>query len=348
MTDILGTALVTLTATIAVLAVMIEYYEREPKQEPSEEEPKLSEHYNLKENAPTVIELSAFAKDRAKELKATRLSRFEKEQKAYEEAMEKRNAQVEELRERLHDDLARRSYLSALKTWRSLVLIGNAPEPVKPEIETPTKEELKFSAGEDGERRLIDLMTDELDDRWTIIRGYKNRKGEIDCILVGPEGVFAFEVKSERGVFSRIRGEWFYDKLDRYGNVVELGVPLADKGGRGPDQQLNEPADELERFIRRRGVQTGIARVVVFSNPDAELGDVEGAKVDLVVTLRPGVLDAILEVSKGTLSPEQIKRIVELIQKDHAWHLGQKDKRTDGRSFRDLRRKKNKLSSLEG
>jgi Holliday junction resolvase-like predicted endonuclease len=37
-----------------------------------------------------------------------------------------------------------------------------------------------------------------LDDAWVMIRGYRNRRGETDHVLVGPGGVWAVEVKRRR------------------------------------------------------------------------------------------------------------------------------------------------------
>ena len=57
----------------------------------------------------------------------------------------------------------------------------------------------------EGETRVRDYLAGHFDDRWTLICGYKNRKGEIDQVLVGPAGIFACEVK-KTGVSSRAAG----------------------------------------------------------------------------------------------------------------------------------------------
>ena len=45
---------------------------------------------------------------------------------------------------------------------------------------------------------------------------------------------------------------WRFEKFDRFGNLVSRGT-LADRGGRSPSVQLNEPADLLEQFLGSRG-----------------------------------------------------------------------------------------------
>ena len=44
-------------------------------------------------------------------------------------------------------------------------------------------------------------LDNALDDSWTLFKGYRNRAGEIDYLLIGPTGLFAIEVKArQRGV----------------------------------------------------------------------------------------------------------------------------------------------------
>jgi hypothetical protein len=37
-----------------------------------------------------------------------------------------------------------------------------------------------------------------LSNDWVLLRGYRNRRGETDPVLVGPAGVWAIEVKRRR------------------------------------------------------------------------------------------------------------------------------------------------------
>jgi Nuclease-related domain len=97
-----------------------------------------------------------------------------------------------------------------------------------------------------------------LDDDWTLLRGYRNRRGEIDHLLLGPRGLFAIEVKNINATV-RIDGHrWRADKYDNYGNLVEQR-PVTDRTGRSPSEQLNEPAGELELFLRARPEDHGSA-----------------------------------------------------------------------------------------
>ena len=64
---------------------------------------------------------------------------------------------------------------------------------------------------------------------------------------------------------------WRADKYDNYGNLVEQR-PIADAKGRSPSAQLNEPADDLERFLRERGHPVTVQRVVILAHRRSRIG----------------------------------------------------------------------------
>ena len=112
-------------------------------------------------------------------------------------------------------------------------------------------------AGIAGEQLVATELGRALDDDWTLLRGYRNRRGEIDQLLLGPRGLFAIEVKNLNATVHVDGDRWRADKYDNYGNLVEQR-PVADRMGRSPSVQLNEPADDLERFLAERGQPAGI------------------------------------------------------------------------------------------
>lgn len=84
---------------------------------------------------------------------------------------------------------------------RSVLAVWRVRRPV-PAARTragqPTDEEAKLAAGAAGESFVAGELGRALDDEWTLLRGYHNRRGEIDLVLVGPRGLFAIEVKNQR------------------------------------------------------------------------------------------------------------------------------------------------------
>ncbi len=84
-----------------------------------------------------------------------------------------------------------------------------------------------------------------LDDTWTLLRGYRNRCGEINHLLLGPRGLFAIEL------------------------------------GRSPSFQLDEAAGELERFLAGHGHPAPVQRAA--GGPRAvEVQRAVGCVLDLV------------------------------------------------------------------
>jgi hypothetical protein len=181
----------------------------------------------------------------------------------------------------------------------------------------PTDLEEKIMAGIAGEQLVATELGRALDDDWTLLRGYRNRRGEIDQLLLGPRGLFAIEVKNLNATVDVDGDRWRADKYDNYGNLVEQR-PVADRMGRSPSVQLNEPADDLERFLAERGQPAGIGRVVILAHRRSGLGRVRNPTVEPLTS--PGDLLALIGNSAGRLDRGQRDAIAALIRRDHEFH----------------------------
>ncbi|HET9975304.1 MAG TPA: nuclease-related domain-containing protein, partial [Streptosporangiaceae bacterium] len=177
--------------------------------------------------------------------------------------------------------------------------------------------EEKIMAGIAGENLVAAELGRLLDDSWTLFRGYRNRRGEIDHLLLGPRGLFAIEVKNLNATVHIDGDRWRADKYDRYGNLVEQRV-IADRRGRSPSVQLNEPADELARFLARRGQHAVVQRAVILAHTRSRLGTVRDPTV-LAGTSVGYALD-LVEASASRLDRDQRTAIADLIQRDHSFH----------------------------
>ncbi len=100
-----------------------------------------------------------------------------------------------------------------------------------------------------GEQHVASELGRVLGDDWVLMRGYCNRRGEIDHLLLGPPGLVAIESKHLNATVHCDGDSWRFEKFDKYGNLVARGS-LSDRGGRSPSVQLNEPADLLEQFLQ--------------------------------------------------------------------------------------------------
>lgn len=157
--------------------------------------------------------------------------------------------------------------------------------PIQPTRRAASEEEEKWNSGSEGERRVADYLSARLPDDWTIVLGYSNAKGEIDQLLVGPRGIFAIEIKNVNGVVHCDEDQWWRDKYDNYGKLLETNLPMADKGGRGPSRQLNEPTNLLQSHINKKLSIGRIQRAVILSHNKSMLGTLTSITVDVVATI---------------------------------------------------------------
>jgi hypothetical protein len=202
----------------------------------------------------------------------------------------------------------------AFARWRERRAVPRPPIPAAGHTDL----EEKIRAGMEGEHLVATELGRALDDDWTLLHGYRNRCGEIDHLLLGPRGLFAVEVKSLNATVYVDGDRWRADKYDNYGNLVEQR-PIADRKGRSPSVQLNEPADDLERFLRQRGQPVTIRRVVILAHRRSRLGGAQKPTVD-VGTSAGDLLTMIGDGAAGALGPARRQEIQRLIRHDHDFH----------------------------
>ncbi len=195
-----------------------------------------------------------------------------------------------------------------------------ATKPKQPIRQSISKDETVWASGSEGERKVSDYLTERLHDDWTLISGYRNAKGEIDQILVGPRGVFAIEIKYINGVVHCDGDQWWSDKYDRYGNLVKTGSPIADKRGRGPSKQLNDSADRLQMFLEKRIGISRVHRSVVLSHNSSRLGAFRNITVDVIATVNDFDLNRLFARSTIKLDAIVVDRVIQAIRKDHEYH----------------------------
>jgi len=181
-----------------------------------------------------------------------------------------------------------------------------------------------LKAGIAGERTVVSGLAQLFGDDWILFRGYRNRGGEIDHLLLGPAGLIAIEVKHRNATVHCDGDNWWFDKYDRYGNRVD-GGPIRDRGGRSPSVQLNEPADQLQEFLWSCGQPIEIQRLVLFTHPRSRLGTCRNPTVRIATSTDeiPGLLR-----SQGPpLDPDRRLRLKDLIERDHRHHQARRPSR---------------------
>jgi hypothetical protein len=191
-----------------------------------------------------------------------------------------------------------------------------APAPPATATGASDQEEI-LRAGIAGEQLVATGLGQVLSDDWTLLRGYRNKRGEIDHLLLGPQGLVAIEGKHLNATVHCVGDTWRFCKYDRYGNLVERGT-LTDWGGRSPSVQLNEPARLLERFLRSRGQHIPIQRVVLLTHPRSKVGNCSDLTVHIATSTDYVV--GLLNESPQAFDAGQLVDIEQLIERDHRFH----------------------------
>lgn len=252
-------------------------------------------------------------------LKRARLRGDKQQQRAmtkYESALRQHKAEVRKAEAARDQARTARRWLAWLRgvfaVRRARRRAPTLPQPTG----APTDEESKLAAGVEGEQFVADELGRALDDDWVLLRGYKNSRGEIDHLLLGPKGLVAIEVKSINGTVHCEGDSWRVDKYDRYGNLVEQ-YGIGDKGARhrSPSVQLNEPADALEEFLRSRGQDVGVLRVVLLAHPRSKVGICRRATVNIFT--RASEVTQLVTKVKQPFDPATRAKLENLIIRDH-------------------------------
>jgi hypothetical protein len=217
--------------------------------------------------------------------------------------------------------IAERDQARARRRWLAWFRAALAVRRVRRQAPVPpprsavlSDDEARLAAGVAGEQFLTDELGRVLDGEWVLFRGYQNRRGEIDHLLLGPRGLVAIEVKYVNGTFHCEGDRWRVQKFDNYGNQVE-DYELADRGRRSPSVQLNQPADELEEYLRSRGEDVSCLRVVQLTHPKARVGNCRRTTVSIFT--KAGDIIALMKKMPQPLDAARRARLEELIVRDH-------------------------------
>jgi hypothetical protein len=229
-------------------------------------------------------------------------------------AAAKGNGQLASITKQRDEARARHRWLS----WLRLAIKAGRYRRTRHSVAShPTEDEEILKAGIAGEQRVARELGERLNDDWTLVHGYRNGRGEIDHLLLGPNGLFAIEVKNNNATVSINADVWAADKFDRYGNHVEH-YAIEDRGGRSPSAQLNQPADALERFLGARGQPLTIVRIVALAHARSRLGAHKNLTVHVAVTTQE--ILQVVNAQHDRLDAKRRAAILSHIQHDHAFH----------------------------
>ena len=264
-----------------------------------------------------IIELSNHTRDKADALRQVREAKDE----ANLAGWKLRKSKADSLRRRRSAGIAR---AHRNKQWLKLAFLALFRSPTG--VSTPTRpspvqacdEEQRWLCGDTGEKQVAVFLARRLDDEWTLLQGYCNRRGEIDSILVGPGGIHAIEIKYQKGDFYCEEKRWTRDKYDRYGNKVSSRERVEDRKGRTPAQQLEAPAKMLQAYLNKPMAGIRVKTHVLFSHPESSLKSVIEPRMDSVSHITDQVLLDQLTRSRQILDQDAVCQVVALVRRSHA------------------------------
>jgi hypothetical protein len=274
------------------------------------------------------VELSNHPGDMLNDVSLRRAAAQSRALSGYEDALIQYQARVQTIRVKRDRARSRHRWWAWLRlsfgVWAEKRRVPGQPV-IDPDL-TDTEE--KIRAGIAGEQLVAVELGRALGDDWTLLHGYRNRRGEIDHLLLGPRGLFAIEVKNINATVYIDGDRWRADKHDHYGNLVEQR-PITDRKGRSPSEQLNEPADELERFLHERGQRVTVRRVAVLTHRRSRLGQSRNPTV--MVGTSTGYVLSLVHDSGDELDDGQRAGVERLIRRDHDFYASRRRPGPGGR-----------------
>ncbi|MEV4534687.1 nuclease-related domain-containing protein [Asanoa sp. NPDC049518] len=218
---------------------------------------------------------------------------------------------------------------TARSLWRRLLDAPPARDPAPPAEARADWQEVLLTGdrpparatgvlGEDPLTAALGVLPDD----WVMLRGYRNRRGGTDHVLVGPQGIWTVEVERRRIRLHAVGDQWWWEKLDARGHSVETGRAV-DRAGRAMPRRVNDIADDLAAWLRRNRHDVPVRTAVVLTHEQARLGHCQDPTVSLVGTHPHHLLDALARYA----APLAACEVADLVRRDHHFHQRRRHRR---------------------
>jgi len=162
-----------------------------------------------------------------------------------------------------------------------------------------------WNIGAQGEEKVAEYLS-HLDGSYSVINDVvlPGMKGNIDHVIIGPEGVFVIETKNQNGLIRCDGDSWIRQKIGRRGTPY-----FGDIGS--PSKQVKRNAMLLKSFIQDRfGTSPYVNGLVVFTSENAVLKIINPT----VTVLRPQEIEDFLKNYRSktpqVMKPEELETII--------------------------------------
>ncbi|MCL2642839.1 MAG: NERD domain-containing protein [Candidatus Bathyarchaeota archaeon] len=159
-----------------------------------------------------------------------------------------------------------------------------------------------YKSGRQGEKEVINTLTKSLNDDHYLINGayLKGKGGDIDHIVLGPNGVYVLETKNWSGKIICNGDQW-----QRPGKHIKSNPSLQIKRN---TQKIKKVLDNTHTF---QGHKIWVEGIIVFTNPHADL-TVNNTTVTILKLQQ--LSNYIKNQNNNCLTKDQIQKIVKQIQ----------------------------------
>lgn len=117
-----------------------------------------------------------------------------------------------------------------------------------------------YRKGEQGETAATDILKQTLDGTWTLFRNVilpGRKKIDIDMVLIGPSGIWLFEVKNWDGRYRNVGEQWEYRRANDWKTNKT-----------SPTKQAKKLASRLYSFLQADDIEQWINPVVIWANAE--------------------------------------------------------------------------------
>ena len=173
-----------------------------------------------------------------------------------------------------------------------------------------------LAAGIKGERNAVKYVR-LLPDSYTVFSNlslaYRDKKSEMDLVIVGPTGVFIVEIKNQNGtIVGDVGGQsWTQHKVGRG------GTPYA-KRLYSPIKQVGTHVFVLANYLKSKGIRAYVSPVVYFANEETvvRVSGTDG-KTSLFAASENGAGELIRYITSSRAAPsqEELSKIITVLKK---------------------------------
>lgn len=271
------------------------------------------------------ITLSDHTADMINEAEQARRKTWEAQMEAYREKVATRDAKIEARRQQRREAWRNRRILAAIGHGIATLWEKATDWPVEPRMQGQTEREHIWKVGNQGETLVAKFFAGHLSDDWVLFHGYHNPMGEIDQVLLGPGGLFTIEIKHINGEVHVHGDQWSRDKYDNYGNLVETGLPIRDRKGRSPSDQVSQSTQRMLSFIHKSLPEIRAWPIVVLSHERGSIGQVVDPTVSVFRLHKNNLADHVQQ-HQNLLDEQAREKLAALIQRDHRYHAQRRGK----------------------